>query len=54
MKPVKSFITGESLYRSTLASQINHLKQDIDYKSNQEKGTKYSLDYKFRFQTSLV
>ena len=54
MKPVKSFITGESLYRSTLASLINHLKQDIDYKSNQEKGTKYSLDYKFRFQTSLV
>jgi len=54
MKPVKSFVTGESLYRSTLASQITYLKQDIDAKSNQEKGTKYSLDYKFRFQTSLV
>lgn len=54
MKPVKSFVTGESLYRSTLASQITYLKQDIDSKSNQEKGTKYSLDYKFRFQTSLI
>ena len=54
MKPVKSFVTGESLYRSTLASQITYLKQDIYAKSNQEKGTKYSLDYKFRFQTSLV
>ena len=54
MKPVKSFVTGESLYRSTLASQITYLKKDIDSKSNQEKGTKYSLDYKFRFQTSLV
>ena len=54
MKPVKSFVTGESLYRSTLASQITYLKQDIDAKSNQEKGTKYSLEYKFRFQTSLV
>ena len=54
MKPVKTFITGESLYRSTLASQITHLKKDIDSKSNQEKGTKYTLDYKFRFQTSLV
>ena len=54
MKPVKYFVTGESLYRSTLASQITYLKQDIDTKSNQEKGTKYSLDYKFRFQTSLV
>ena len=54
MKPVKSFVTGESLYRSTLTSQITYLKQDIDAKSNQEKGTKYSLDYKFRFQTSLV
>ena len=54
MKPVKSYITGESLYQKTLASQITHLKKDIDFKSNQEKGTKYSLDYKFRFQTSLV
>jgi len=54
MKPVKAFVTGESLYHSTLASQLTHLKQDIDAKSNQEKGTKYALDYKFRYQTSLV
>lgn len=54
VKPVKTLISGESLYRSTLATQINHLKQNSDTKSNQEKGTKYVLDYKFRFQTSLI
>ena len=54
VKPVKTLISGESLYRSTLATQINHLKQDSDTKSNQEKETKYILDYKFRVQTSLV